>query len=295
MRNTTARRERLGPIGRALHGRSGLVLPGSTIGAMPARLSKNSFPKSPKFIGVRAVSDEPYVEWFARVFGKHMPIPNTLPFSTFEIGTPWSDKVAEGMLEAETLYAEHLLEQLEADKIAGDIIEFGIYRGGWINFFCETLERRNWVRNVWGFDSFEGLPKPDEKLDQTSFWTEGMYSASYDVVTAFLRPDQRPYLHLVKGWFNETLTRPPATSIEKVAYVRIDCDLYSSTLDCLKFLDNRLVDGSILVFDDWMFTRELSGPRAFGEWLDAGADKKYKFEYLAFNLHNHLYSRVTLI
>lgn len=232
-----------------------------------------------------------YEAWFADVFGKKMPVPNTWPFSTFEQGTPWSDKVVFGMQDGEILYAEHLLEMLETEKINGDIVEFGTYYGHWLQVICEILEKRGWDRRVWGFDSFEGLPKPDETLNPDC-WTEGMYSAPFDEVLARLQVDKRAYLQLEKGWFNETLVREPATSITDIAYARIDGDLYESCVDCLKYLDGRLVDGAILVFDDWQFSMDIGEPRAFKEWLEAGASSRYRFEYLQFNMWAHLYVRV---
>ena len=232
-----------------------------------------------------------YTDWFAEVFGKRMPVPNMWPLTTFEQGTPWGDKVAYGMQDGEILYAEHLFRQLADEGIEGDVVEFGTYYGHWIQVICEILERNGWARRVWGFDSFEGLPKPDAQLNPDC-WTEGMYSAPFDEVKARLQVDQRAYLKLVKGWFNETLAREPASSIQRIAYARIDGDLYESCVDCLRYLDGRLVDGAVLVFDDWLFSNEVGEPRAVKEWLEAGAAKRYRFEFLEFILWGHMYTRV---
>jgi hypothetical protein len=236
-------------------------------------------------------SQAAYQQWFATTFGKDLPVPNTWPFTTFKQGTPWSDKVVYGMQDGEILYAEHLLETLESEGVSGDIVEFGTYFGHWVQVICETLEKRSWNRKVWGFDSFEGLPSPKDGLDPDC-WTEGMYSAPFDEVKARLQVDKREYLQLVKGWFNKTLLEAPATDIKQIAYARIDGDLYESCVDCLKYLDGRLVDGAVLVFDDWQFSTEVGEPRAFKEWLDAGASSRYAFEYLDFNMWAHLYVRV---
>lgn len=232
-----------------------------------------------------------YVDWFDKVFGVRIPVPNSWPFSTFKQGTPWSDKVVYGMQDGEILYAEHLFEILEQTGVAGDVVEFGTYYGHWIQVICELFERRGWERPVWGFDSFEGLPTPSKEVDPDC-WTEGMYSAPFDEVKARLQVDKRPWLKLVKGWFKQSLTVEPATSIGTIAYARIDGDLYESCVDCLKFLDGRLADGAVLVFDDWQFSTEIGEPRAFKEWLDAGASERYRFEYLEMNMWAHLYVRV---
>lgn len=232
-----------------------------------------------------------YEDWFEGVFGKKMAVPNTWPFTTFKQGTPWSDKVVYGMQDGEILFAEHLLETLEKDGIAGDIVEFGTYFGHWIQVLCETLEKRQWNRKVWGFDSFEGLPEPDVKLNPDC-WTKGMYSAPFEEVKARLQVDKRDYLQLVKGWFDKTLVESPATTIEKIAFARLDGDLYESCVPCLQYLDGRMVDGAVLVFDDWQFSTEIGEPRAFKEWLDAGGAQRYRFEYLDMNMWAHFYVRV---
>ena len=143
-------------------------------------------------------SATPCDDWFFDVFGKRMPAPNTWPFKTFKKGTPWSDNVVYGMEDGEILYAEHLLEILEKEGISGDIVEFGIYFGHWLQVICETLEKHGWNRKVWGFDSFEGLPESDPNLNPDC-WTAGMYSAPFDEVSARLQLDKREYLNLVKG------------------------------------------------------------------------------------------------
>ena len=150
-------------------------------------------------------------------------------------------------------------------------------------------ERHGWTRTLWGFDSFEGLPEPKAGFDPTC-WTKGMYAAPYDAVSMRLRAVDRPWLRLVRGWFSETLPDEPARSIEKIAYARIDSDLYESCADCLKFLEPRLVNGAVLVFDDWQFTNTHGEPRAFKEWMEGGAP--FRFQFLAMNSWAHLYVKV---
>ncbi len=194
-----------------------------------------------------------YNDWFESVFKLKVPAANTWPFTTFKQGTPWSDKVVYGMQDGEILFAEHLIEQLEADKVPGALVEFGTYYGHWMQVLAEMHERRGWKRDFWGFDSFEGLPEPDKKLDP-EVWTKGMYTAPFEEVKARLQVDKRPWLNLVKGWFSDTLVRAPATTIDRISYARVDGDLSESCVDFLKSLEPRLSDKSILVFDDWQFS-----------------------------------------
>ncbi len=66
-----------------------------------------------------------YEDWFERLFGMGVPTPNTLPFTTWTSGTPWGDKAAFGLQDAEIPFAEHLLDTLEAGGVHGAIVEFG--------------------------------------------------------------------------------------------------------------------------------------------------------------------------
>lgn len=230
-----------------------------------------------------------YEDWFEKHFGVRVPTPNTWPFTTWTSDTPWGVKACYGLQDAEIVFAEHLLEKLQTDGVEGAIVEFGTYYGHWLQVLAGIMENRGWQRDMWGFDSFEGLPPPQEGLDP-SVWHEGQYSAPFEEVRARLEVARRPWLRLVKGWFNDTLVAEPATGIGPIAYARIDGDLYASCVDCLKFLTPRLVKGAILVFDDWQFDPGVGEPRAFDEWM--AANPGWKFEYLGMNLWAHLYLRV---
>ncbi len=237
--------------------------------------------------GLRLRAD--YEAWFEGHFGVRLPTPNTWPFTTWSSDTPWGVKACYGLQDAEIVFAEHLLEQLEADQVPGAIVEFGTYYGHWMQVLAGIMETRGWQRDMWGFDSFEGLPQPQEGLDPT-IWHEGQYAAPFEEVQARLEVARRPWLRLVKGWFSDTLPAEPARSIEQIAYARVDGDLYASCVDCMAFLGPRLVKGAILVFDDWQFDPTVGEPRAFDEWR--AANPGWKFEFLGMNLWAHLYLRV---
>ena len=230
-----------------------------------------------------------YEAWFNTTFHTRRPTPNTWPFTTFEIGTPWCDKVVYGMQDGEFLFAEHLIEQLDQAGIAGDIVEFGTAGGTWVKTLASIIERRQNGRRLWGFDSFQGLPEPDIERDGTT-WHAGQYAASLAEVSDSVGAGQRPFLTLVEGWFQDSLVREPALGIETIAYARIDGDLYASAVECLKYLAPRLVDGAILVFDDWQFSLNHGETLAFREWI--AEQPGLECEFLGMNMWAHLYLRV---
>ena len=85
-------------------------------------------------------------------------------------------------------------------------------------------------------------------------------------------------IELVEGWFSDTLPTVQ-DKITRVAFARVDCDLYRSTTDALTFLSGRLVDGAIIYFDDWTHDARTGETKAFFEFAEREASR-YKFERL---------------
>jgi O-methyltransferase len=104
-------------------------------------------------------------------------------------------------------------------------------------------------RRLWLADSFAGLPRPDEKVD-TFGWKEGDMSASLGLVRQnFARygllDDQVRFL---PGMFADTL---PTAPVSRLSILRVDADLYASTMDALSALYPRLSPGGYAIFDDY--------------------------------------------
>ena len=211
--------------------------------------------------------------------------------TTFDPNSPWGAIVNVAMMDAEIKYCRHLLEQLEQENVPGCIVEFGVFNGMWLSHFSDFREELKSNREVWGFDSFEGLPKPTE--NDLSCFHEGDFLASYENVRTRLLTSERSWIKLKKGWFKDTIALPDVQDIAQVAYARIDCDLYQGTVECLQFLSARLVDGAILVFDDWTYDPEKGETKAYCEW--SAAHPEFSFEFLTFNSIGHLYLRVSRI
>ena len=146
---------------------------------------------------------------------------------------------------------EHVLRQ----GIPGDFVETGIWRGGACIMMAAVLEAHGVKdRKVWGFDSFDGLPPPNEAAypgdqgDQLHRFRQ--LAVSLEEVTDNFRrlgllSDQ---VRLVKGWFKDTVSTAP---IEQVAVLRLDGDMYESTIQVLEGLYPRLSPGGICIIDDF--------------------------------------------
>jgi len=150
---------------------------------------------------------------------------------------------------------ERLMEDVLAQGVPGDFIEAGAWRGGATIFMRAVLEAHGVRdRTVWVADSFQGLPPPnpeefpaDEGLDLSG--VPELAASREQVVRNFERygllDDQVRFL---EGWFSETL---PGAPIETLAVLRVDADLYESTMDALRPLYPKVAPGGYVIIDDY--------------------------------------------
>ena len=147
------------------------------------------------------------------------------------------------------------IQQVLRDDVPGDFIETGVWRGGACIFMRAALKAYgDSARRVWVADSFEGLPKPDGRYKQDDgdrHWKKSdILGVSLDQVKAnFSRYgllDER--VLFLKGWFKDTL---PIARGERLAILRLDGDMYSSTMDSLLNLYPKLSVGGYAIIDDY--------------------------------------------
>jgi hypothetical protein len=208
--------------------------------------------------------------------------------SSYPLDSPYFDRCYTALLSVELECIEELINGLGDKRVPGAFVEFGIFQGAWIKRLHEMTEKAGLSnREIYGFDSFQGLSVPHEKFD-SSFWKEGMYAAPRVVVEANVGAADRPRIKLVEGFFSESLKGAEAAKLTDVAFARIDCDIYEPAKQCLEFLSDRLAHGSILVFDDWSHDFALGEARAFEEWVETVPHLNFKFIFLGPWDHLHL-------
>ena len=153
-------------------------------------------------------------------------------------------------------------------SLDGHILEFGVYSGRTINYIASLFPNKC----IHGFDSFEGLPEA---------WRDGFDKNRFSL--NFL-PDVHNNVVLHKGWFNESIPEflHNVGSERKIAYLHIDCDLYSSTKIIFNHLGHLFVDGTVIVFDEYFNYPgwELGEHKAFKEFI---ASSGFEFEWLTYN------------
>ncbi|MFN2390099.1 MAG: TylF/MycF/NovP-related O-methyltransferase [Actinomycetota bacterium] len=164
-------------------------------------------------------------------------------------------------LDAETMIGMHRLDNLEhcikrvvEDRVPGDLIETGVWRGGAAIFMRAVLEVcGDGERCVWLADSFAGLPRPDPRYPADAgdrHWVNPNLAIPVDEVKENFRRygllDER--VRFLIGWFKDTLPSVPA---ERFAVVRLDGDMYQSTIEGLESLYPKLSPGGFLIVDDY--------------------------------------------
>lgn len=149
----------------------------------------------------------------------------------------------------------HCVEDALARGIPGDLCEAGAWRGGAAIYMRAILKaHNNQDRSVWVADSFAGLPAPDiERYPQDAgdkHHTHAQLAVSLDQVRANFERygllDDR--VRFLPGWFRDTL---PTAPIERLAVLRLDADMYESTIQALEALYDRIVPGGYLIVDDY--------------------------------------------
>ncbi len=140
-----------------------------------------------------------------------------------------------------------------AEGVPGDLVETGVWRGGtaiYLRVILEALGDRG--RRVWACDSFEGLPVASHALDVPMRFHEYPQLAVGldDVKAAFARYDLLDErVRFVPGWFRDTLPGA-AAEIGAIAVLRLDGDLYESTMDSLTNLEPLVSPGGFVIVDD---------------------------------------------
>ncbi len=172
-----------------------------------------------------------------------------------ENGLDWPN-IAHTMIGLHRLdNIQFCIEDILKNNIEGDLIETGVWRGGATIFMRGILKvYNNTEKKVFAADSFEGLPPSNGQMypaDKPYDFTQ------YKVLAVSLEEVQSNFARyglldnqvvFLKGFFKDTL---PSAPIEKIALLRLDGDLYESTMDALVNLYPKLSVGGYVIVDDY--------------------------------------------
>jgi len=172
---------------------------------------------------------------------------------------------------AETMVGRFRLDNVEAlavqalaEGIPGDFVETGVWRGGTVAFMRGVLAAYGDTdRRVWACDSFQGLPEPDLErfpmdvsltIDKTQNTTANVYKGMLAVTVDDVKANIARYgllddrVRFLEGWFSDTL---PDAPIDEIALLRLDGDLYQSTIEALVHLEPKVSPGGFIIIDDY--------------------------------------------
>lgn len=147
----------------------------------------------------------------------------------------------------------------------GLVLEFGVASGTTLRVLADQRPDA-----VYGFDSFEGLPER---------WRLGYDTGEF--ATDAL-PDV-PGAELVVGWFEDTLPGFLKVHPEPVAFLHVDCDLYSSTRTVLELLGPRFVEGTVIAFDEF-YNYPGWQDHEYRAWHEHVEATGLEFEYLGLTM-----------
>lgn len=169
-----------------------------------------------------------------------------------ELGKDWPKK-GETMVGIKRLQnLQYCVNEIAKNQIEGDFLEAGVWRGG-ASIFLNALNQVfcDAQKTIWVADSFEGLPK--SSLDQDKKYDFTIYDElsvpleqvkknfeKYNLLT--------PNVKFIKGWFKDTL---PNLNVKKLSLLRMDGDLYESTMDILNNLYHKVSIGGYIIVDDY--------------------------------------------
>jgi O-methyltransferase len=148
-----------------------------------------------------------------------------------------------------------VIESVLGEHVPGDVVETGVWRGG-ACIMARAVLRAYGVtdRRVIACDSFAGLPLPDASQfpadSGSTFHEYGDLSVSLETVqrnfAKFGLLDEQ--VVFIKGWFRDTM---PSVPSQKIAVLRLDGDMYESTIFPLRNLYDRIPDGGWIIVDDY--------------------------------------------
>ena len=143
-----------------------------------------------------------------------------------------------------------------AGNVPGAFVETGIWRGGAVALMAgvaaEYYPSAGLKREVWGFDSFAGVPPPSAPQDEGVLLHtfKSLAVPRVEVERNLERLGLLDGVHLVEGWFSETIPAA-APVVGPIAVLRLDGDLYESTLTALTNLYPQLSLGGYCIIDDY--------------------------------------------
>jgi hypothetical protein len=155
----------------------------------------------------------------------------------------------------------------------GDYLEFGVFDGRTMTLAWQTMKRLEGMR-FFGFDSFRGIQ--GAMAAETSIFPDGSYYSNLETFEHNMKAAgvDAHRVRAVEGSFRDLFREPAALQatlgITRCLVAHIDCDVYEAAKASLNFLTGLVVQGSVLLFDEFHIngaSNHLGERLALREWL----------------------------
>ena len=190
-----------------------------------------------------------------------------------------ADYIFNNMRNAQAFQSRFELYDFVVPKASkeGVFLEFGVASGKSINYIASMVNKE-----IHGFDSFEGFPD-DGIIPKPKAPTEKWAGVKWFVGKQKHKvPQVKHNVILHSGWFENTLPEFLRESSDKTAFIHIDCDIYSSTKTIFDNLAERIVPGTIIIFDEYFgyYEWRQNEYKVFQEYVD---NNNVSYEYIAYD------------
>jgi hypothetical protein len=140
--------------------------------------------------------------------------------------------------------------------LEGNMAEVGVFKGGSAKLIRETDK----AKELHLFDTFEGIPYSQNPLDNLP---AGHFAEDLGQVKNYLNEYKK--LKYYKGVFPDSAEGLDENM--KYSFVHLDVDIYSSTLDCLKYFYPKLLEGGAILTHDYRCIHAPGVKQAFDEFF----------------------------
>jgi len=161
------------------------------------------------------------------------------------------------------------------DKTYGSYLEFGVFTGSSFNFAMKVNKKidkifGNTNCEFIGFDSFRGFGEIKKEDENPGFTNQIFYVDKEKVLKNIKKCAKGQKMRIVEGFYKETIGNKTTKdlNIGKARVVLIDCDLMESARLALEFIIPSIQEGTIILFDDFVFYKGNKNKGEYGAFMD---------------------------
>ena len=232
------------------------------------------------FIEVQEDNDRVFNEWvisngynvIQTLEGGHLKnylIENSIFKKSLAVNDKNYTKILKNIPNVNKYVLHYLFEDMKLQHKKDTLwMEFGVFSGRTINYISKFTDK-----TVYGFDSFYGLPED---------WRNGFAKGTFNMNGHL--PKVNDNVTLISGWFEDTLETFMKFHNQKISFIHIDSDIYSSAKYVLNTLKNSIDEGCIIVFDELVnypgYGGETGELKALYEFIE---ENNVKYEWIGMN------------